>query len=47
MYLDMGASYGVCNVGHCNPEVTDAIQKQSQNLIYISATYPNPVRHGA
>jgi acetylornithine/LysW-gamma-L-lysine aminotransferase len=45
MYLDMGASYGVCNVGHCNPEVTEAIQKQSQNLIYISATYPNPVRH--
>ena len=33
MYLDMGASYGVCNVGHCNPEVTEAIQKQSQNLI--------------
>lgn len=44
MYLDMGASYGVCNVGHCNPEVREAIKGQAENLFYISSTYPNPVR---
>jgi acetylornithine/LysW-gamma-L-lysine aminotransferase len=43
-YIDMGASYGVCNVGHCNPEVQEAIIKQAENLFYISSTYPNPVR---
>jgi acetylornithine/LysW-gamma-L-lysine aminotransferase len=44
MYIDMGASYGVCNVGHCNPEVREAIKHQAENLFYISSTYPNPVR---
>jgi acetylornithine/LysW-gamma-L-lysine aminotransferase len=44
MYLDMGASFGVCNVGHCNPDVIEAVKSQVENLIYISATYPNPVR---
>ncbi len=44
MYIDMGASYGVCNVGHCNPDVQDAIKRQAENIIYISPTYPNPVR---
>jgi len=43
-YIDMGASYGVCNVGHCNPHVIDAIKSQVENLFYISSTYPNPVR---
>ena len=42
MYLDMGASYGVCNVGHCNPEVSEAIKGQAENIFYISSTYPNP-----
>lgn len=44
VYIDMGASYGVCNVGHCNLEVLKAVKKQMENLIYISSTYPNPVR---
>lgn len=44
MYLDMGASYGVCNVGHSNPEVVEAIKRQADNLLYISSTYKNPVR---
>jgi acetylornithine/LysW-gamma-L-lysine aminotransferase len=43
-YIDMGASYGVCNVGHCNPEVIEAIKRQSEKILYISSTYPNPVR---
>ena len=40
----MGASYGVCNVGHCNPAVVEAIKTQAERLFYISSTYPNPVR---
>jgi len=44
MYIDMGASYGVCNVGHCNPEVQEALRRQVENIMYISSTYPNPVR---
>jgi acetylornithine/LysW-gamma-L-lysine aminotransferase len=43
-YIDMGASYGVCNVGHCNPEVVEAIKRQAEKILYISSTYPNPVR---
>jgi acetylornithine/LysW-gamma-L-lysine aminotransferase len=45
-YLDMGASYGVCNVGHCNPRVADAISRQIRELIYISSSYDNPARRG-
>jgi acetylornithine/LysW-gamma-L-lysine aminotransferase len=44
IYIDMGASYGVCNVGHRNPEVIEAIRRQAENIIYIASTYPNPVR---
>ncbi len=43
-YIDMGASYGVCNVGHCNPVVVEAVKQQAEKLFYISSTYPNPVR---
>jgi len=43
-YLDMGASYGVCNVGHCNLEVVEALRAQAGELIYISSTYPTPRR---
>jgi acetylornithine/LysW-gamma-L-lysine aminotransferase len=43
-YLDMGASYGVCNVGHCNPYVINAIEKQLRSLVYVSSSYDNPAR---
>ncbi|MBN1390237.1 MAG: aminotransferase class III-fold pyridoxal phosphate-dependent enzyme [Candidatus Thermoplasmatota archaeon] len=43
-YIDMGASYGVCNVGHCNPYVIEAVQKQLSELIYVSSSYDNPAR---
>ncbi len=43
-YLDMGANYGVCNVGHCHPTITKAIQEQSQQLMFIQATMYNDVR---
>ncbi|WP_455392205.1 aspartate aminotransferase family protein [[Eubacterium] cellulosolvens] len=44
VYIDMGASYGVCNVGHRNPEVLEAVKRQGENIFYIASTYPNPVR---
>ncbi|MGA1794030.1 MAG: aspartate aminotransferase family protein [Thermoplasmatota archaeon] len=43
-FLDMGASYGVCNVGHRNPYVVDAVHKQLSELIYVSSSYDNPAR---
>jgi acetylornithine/LysW-gamma-L-lysine aminotransferase len=43
-YIDMGASYGVCNVGHCNPDVVAAVRSQAESLLYISSTYKNPIR---
>jgi acetylornithine/LysW-gamma-L-lysine aminotransferase len=43
-YLDMGASYGVLNVGHRNRMVLDAIKAQSEELIYVSSSYDNPAR---
>ncbi|MGA1849106.1 MAG: aspartate aminotransferase family protein [Thermoplasmatota archaeon] len=43
-YLDMGASYGVCNVGHRNPYVLEAIALQAKSLIYVSSSYDNPAR---
>jgi acetylornithine/LysW-gamma-L-lysine aminotransferase len=43
-YIDCGANYGTCNIGHCNPEVVKAIKAQSEQLIYISSTYYNEQR---
>jgi len=43
-YIDMGASYGVCNVGHCNPEVVRAVSEQARTLMYISQSYGSSVR---
>ena len=43
-YLDMGASYGVCNVGHCHPRVVSAITEQARQLVHISSSYDNPAR---
>jgi len=43
-YLDMGASYGVCNVGHRNPYVLEAMSEQANRLIYVSSSYDNPAR---
>ncbi|MFO8052281.1 MAG: aspartate aminotransferase family protein [Thermoplasmatota archaeon] len=43
-YLDMGASLGVCNVGHRDPEVLNAINEQAGRLLYVSSSYDNPVR---
>lgn len=43
-FLDMGASYGVCNVGHCNDRVRESLMDQSSRLMFVSSSYDNPQR---
>lgn len=43
-YIDMGASYGVMGVGHSNPRVVEAIEKQAARLTYAQASYATPER---
>ncbi len=42
-YLDFASGISVCNLGHCHPRVTAAIQKQAAELVHISNLYYNPV----
>jgi acetylornithine/LysW-gamma-L-lysine aminotransferase len=43
-YLDFGASYAVATLGHAHPAVTEAVQQQVADMIYVQASYPNAVR---
>jgi acetylornithine/LysW-gamma-L-lysine aminotransferase len=43
-YLDMGASYGVCNIGHGQASLIEAVKTQSEQLFYVSSSYDNPTR---
>ncbi|UPV76293.1 aspartate aminotransferase family protein [Halorussus limi] len=45
-YLDFGASYGVAAVGHCHPEVVEAVRSQVEKLTFVQASYPNSARDG-
>ena len=40
-FLDFAAGISVCNLGHCNPRVTKAIQEQSGKLVHVSNLYMN------
>src|SRR5256712_13084350 len=40
-YLDCFAGVLTVSVGHCHPEVTDAIVRQVQTLVHISNLYAN------
>jgi predicted acetylornithine/succinylornithine family transaminase len=42
-FLDFASGISVCNVGHCNPRVTAAIQKQAAELVHVSNLYMNEV----
>jgi acetylornithine/LysW-gamma-L-lysine aminotransferase len=39
-YLDMGASYACAPVGHCHPQVVDAVVQQARSLLYVQGSYP-------
>ncbi len=43
-YIDCTGSYGVAIVGHCNPRVVSAIQKQAEKLITCHASFYNDAR---
>ena len=43
-YIDCVAGHGVASIGHCNDKVTDAIYKQSQQLITCSGIFYNNIR---
>ena len=43
-YLDFGASYAVAALGHAHPRVTEAVQQQVEDLVYVQASYPNSTR---
>src|SRR5436190_7455470 len=38
-YLDLGGGIAVCCLGHANPEITEALVKQSQRLVHVSNLY--------
>ncbi len=40
-YLDFASGISVCNLGHCYPRVTKAIQGQAETLVHISNLYMN------
>lgn len=43
-YIDLGANYGVANVGHAHPRVVAAIREQAAHLIHLAQTLYSPVR---
>ncbi len=42
-YLDFATGISVCNLGHCHPGVTAAIQAQAAKLVHVSNLYMNEV----
>jgi len=40
-YLDFAAGIAVCNLGHCHPTVTKAIQEQASKLCHVSNLWYN------
>ncbi len=38
-YLDFVAGLAVCNLGHCHPEVVEAVREQASRLLHISNLY--------
>lgn len=43
-YIDLGANYGVANIGHAHPRVTAAIQREAANLVHLQQTLYSPQR---
>jgi acetylornithine/N-succinyldiaminopimelate aminotransferase len=43
-YLDFLAGIAVCNLGHCNPAVSKAIQIQAETLVHTSNLFQQPLQ---
>lgn len=44
-YLDALSGIAVCNLGHCHPAVTKAIQHQAETLLHTSNVYQIPLQN--
>ena len=42
-YLDFLAGIAVCSLGHCHPEVTEAICRQAARLVHVSNLFQCPL----
>lgn len=40
-YLDFSSGISVCNLGHCHPRVTEAVQRQAARLVHVSNLHVN------
>ena len=38
-YIDCGASFGVANLGHANPEIAAAVASQARELVHVGPTF--------
>ncbi len=45
-YIDCGASFGVGNLGHCNPAIVEAIAAQSRELIHVGPSFGTTAKAG-
>src|SRR2546423_9520354 len=43
-YLDLGGGIAVCALGHANPEIADALNKQARKLVHVSNLYYNELQ---
>jgi acetylornithine/LysW-gamma-L-lysine aminotransferase len=43
-YVDCGASFGVANLGHANPEIAAAIEAQARELVHVGPTFGTPAK---
>jgi len=43
-YLDFTSGISVCNLGHCHPAVTEAIQQQAATLVHVSNLFMNELQ---
>ncbi|HEX7196236.1 MAG TPA: aspartate aminotransferase family protein [Candidatus Limnocylindria bacterium] len=44
VFIDLYASFAAATLGHCHPEVTDAIQRQAARLTHASSAFGSEVR---
>ncbi|CAM5728346.1 putative Acetylornithine aminotransferase [Streptomyces afghaniensis 772] [Streptomyces afghaniensis] len=47
VYLDFTSGIGVCNLGHCHPEVKDAVEQQLNKFWHVSNLFPLEVQEKA
>ena len=45
-YIDCGASFGVGNLGHCNPAIVEAIAAQARELIHVGPSFGTTAKAG-